>query len=384
MLLIPYRLDSIFTRIPVTNAAIVALTSLIFFFIPLSIIPSDVAASFVLRDWNLGEMVGSLFLHGGFFHLLGNMLFLFVFGNAICSAVGNAAYLFIYLFLGICASASHLLFSGGPAVGASGAINGIVGMVLVLYPVNKLHCFYFFFFPFAGWVKTGTFEIKCFWMIGLWFIFDILGAMIGAGHVAYWAHIGGFVVGVLIGLCLLAFKLVETFGPTLLTVFAGEGTDTTMYDLQDLRSMSTPKKTTWDTSVESSHDEWVKGFGGETHSSVETAVASTSKPSSEPYIAFRVLRLMQANDDLTCYFVNEGDDLEEVSLETSEGLTGEIQPSQSLPKKVPGWIKLHNLDQKKLEGLKVSISYRSSVGSRSHQFLTYRASQRIFAGDDHQ
>ena len=137
MMLIPYKLETTFTRIPYVNAALIVITSIIFF-LPEQIFPLADQEAFVLRDWEISGLLGNMFLHGGFMHLLGNMLFLWIFGNAICATVGNGAYGFLYICLGVIAAAVHLVVDGHPAIGASGAINGIVGMSLVLFPRNKI------------------------------------------------------------------------------------------------------------------------------------------------------------------------------------------------------------------------------------------------------
>lgn len=89
---------------------------------------------FFLDGWELKGIFGHMWLHAGFFHIAGNLLFLWVFGNAVCSKVGNFTYLLFYLCVGVFAAAAHLVFSGGTAIGASGAINGIVGMFLIFFP----------------------------------------------------------------------------------------------------------------------------------------------------------------------------------------------------------------------------------------------------------
>lgn len=189
MLLVPYKMETTFTRIPFANAAIIAVTSIIFFLPFTGIISIYDLEPLVLRDWDITQLIGSAFLHGGLFHLLGNMLFLWIFGNAICAAVGNIAYPFLYLFLAVFSGSTYLLMSTHPAIGASGAINGIVGMTLVLFPKNRIHTFYWFF------IIVGKFKTKTSWMILYWLAFDILGTIYGGDGVAHWAHIGGFVGG---------------------------------------------------------------------------------------------------------------------------------------------------------------------------------------------
>ena len=91
-----------------------------------------------LDGWGIKGLLGHMWLHGGFLHLFGNMWFLLIFGNAVCAKIGNLRYLLMYILFGISAGIVHLLFDGDPALGASGAINGVVGMYLVLFPENGI------------------------------------------------------------------------------------------------------------------------------------------------------------------------------------------------------------------------------------------------------
>jgi len=157
---------------------------------------------FVLQDWNLPGMIGHVFLHGGPLHLAGNMLFLWAFGNAVCAKLSNFTYLAVFFALAILSATVHLMFDGRPAIGASGAINGVVGLFLVYFPRNNIRCFEWFFFRF------GTFSVSSIWMILLWLLFDLWGAT-GEGRVAHFAHLGGLVAGVMIGLGSLVFDVVK-------------------------------------------------------------------------------------------------------------------------------------------------------------------------------
>jgi hypothetical protein len=144
-----------------------------------------------------------MWLHAGLLHLLGNLLFLWLFGNAVCSKIGNVFYLPVYIALGLIAAASHLIFNGGAAIGASGAINGIVGMYLVFFPENSMSCFFLLFF------RPIFFSISGFWMVLFWFAFDILGALMGTEGVAYIAHIGGFLGGFVLAVLMLKLKWIQ-------------------------------------------------------------------------------------------------------------------------------------------------------------------------------
>jgi membrane associated rhomboid family serine protease len=187
-------------RWPIANFVILAVL-LICYLLERAQIPDNIdrLAPFVLAKGNLPGLIGYIFLHGSILHLAGNMLFLWVFGNAICVKVGNLAYPFIFLALGAVAGIAHLSLNGAPAIGASGAINGIVGMFLVWFPTNSMSVFYLWIFG------MGTFHVRSYWMILFWLVFDVLGAVLSCGCLAYWAHVGGFAAG--FGLAVLLLKL---------------------------------------------------------------------------------------------------------------------------------------------------------------------------------
>ena len=143
-------------------------------------------------------LVTSMFLHGGWLHLIGNMWFLWIFGNNIEDSMGHLRFLLFYVLAGLAAAAGHIVSAPGsqiPMVGASGAISGIMGAYLVLYPrVRVLTLFIIVIFirviPIPAWV-----------MLGYWFLIQLLsgtGTAGGSGGVAFWAHIGGFLAGVVL------------------------------------------------------------------------------------------------------------------------------------------------------------------------------------------
>lgn len=201
MIVIPLEADVTIYRWPVVNLCLIAGITLFSIFAFSA--PEEAGLDgFVLRDFTVSNVLGHVLLHGGLMHLAGNMIFLWCFGNAVCAKVGNLAYPLIFLVLIVAASVIHLLFDGRPAIGASGAINGVVGLFLVYFPKNDIRCFWWFIWRF------GTFHVSSIWMILLWFAFDLWGAT-GEGRVAHFAHLGGFVAGVAIGFGTLLFHWVE-------------------------------------------------------------------------------------------------------------------------------------------------------------------------------
>ena len=137
----------------------------------------------------------SMFLHGGWLHLLGNMWFLWLFGNNVEDVMGHARFLAFYLICGFAAAAAQILIdptSAVPMVGASGAISGVMGAYVVLYPRVRVHTIVWFILLFKWTVPAWL-------MLGYWFLLQLIGAGLNpVGGVAVWAHIGGFVAGSLL------------------------------------------------------------------------------------------------------------------------------------------------------------------------------------------
>ncbi len=150
-------------------------------------------------------LITSMFMHGGIAHIFGNMLFLFIFGDNIEDRVGHFRYLIFYLVCGVLAGLSHVFvtvaLAGGdqasllvPSLGASGAISGVLGAYILLFPTNRV-------VVLLGWFAM---PMPAFLAIGLWFVFQlisglgVLGSGSQQGGVAYAAHIGGFIAGLIL------------------------------------------------------------------------------------------------------------------------------------------------------------------------------------------
>jgi membrane associated rhomboid family serine protease len=154
-------------------------------------------------------LLTSMFLHGGWMHLIGNMWFMWVFGNNIEDSMGHLRFVVFYLLTGLIASGAHILtsFSSGvPMVGASGAISGIMGAYIVLYPrVRVLTLIPIFFYIQIVALPAAV-------MLGFWFVFQLLSGFLSpglGGGVAFWAHVGGFAGGVVLIKLFERRKLVE-------------------------------------------------------------------------------------------------------------------------------------------------------------------------------
>ncbi|GAB4423224.1 MAG: rhomboid family intramembrane serine protease [Bacteroidia bacterium] len=211
--------DSIPTRrFPLINSILIGVNVLVFLFqvsldgaaleglirsfalVPADYLPQARAGQGLLYYYPL---LTNMFLHGGWLHLIGNVWTLYIFGDNVEDRMGRGRYLLFYLLAGVLAAATHLAFNWGspvPALGASGAIAGVMGAYLFLCPRSRvLMLIPIFYIPFF-------FRIPAFVYLIYWFVLQVLSgaaelfAPEATGGIAFWAHIGGFVAGVLLHL----------------------------------------------------------------------------------------------------------------------------------------------------------------------------------------
>jgi membrane associated rhomboid family serine protease len=146
-----------------------------------------------LPDW--ATLLTYAFLHADWMHLLSNMLFLWVFGDNIEDALGHVKYLVFYLACAAAAAGLHLLFNltgNGPLIGASGAVAGVMGAYVLLFPHARV-------FVLAKIVWFIPLPVPAFWMLGFWIATQFFYALVGSSEpVAWWAHIGGFLAGMVL------------------------------------------------------------------------------------------------------------------------------------------------------------------------------------------
>lgn len=211
--MIPIR-DTVPSKtIPVVNNTLIGI-NVVFFLVQLSqgpaqdhfiylygLVPAKFTDPRVSAYFSFGQQIVSLFtfmfLHGGFLHLIGNMWSLYIFGDNVEERLGPARYVAFYLLCGLASGATQLLFnpySNIPTIGASGAIAGVMGAYFILYPRSRiLTLIPIIFIP---WFV----EIPAFFFLGIWFVLQFLNAAGSSGHaggIAWWAHIGGFIFGIL-------------------------------------------------------------------------------------------------------------------------------------------------------------------------------------------
>lgn len=206
--MIPIR-DQIPTRrTPVVNYLLIGINILVFILIWLSgssqealveqfaMIPSHFADGITFRD--ILTIFTSMFMHAGLAHIAGNMLYLWIFGDNVEDSLGPIKYLLFYLAGGVLASVTHILTNPGsqlPTVGASGAIAAVLGAYLVLYPQSKIVTF----IPLGFFLRMTI--VPAVFVLGLWFVLQLFNGVLSLGQadvggVAFWAHIGGFIAGI--------------------------------------------------------------------------------------------------------------------------------------------------------------------------------------------
>ena len=157
-----------------------------------AVVPAEITAGV-----DLPTLITSMFLHGGWMHLLGNMLYLWIFGDNLEDTLGHVGFLLFYLLAGVAAALAQVAadpYSPVPMVGASGAIAGVLGGYLLLFPKAKVDVLFIFIVFFKVW------SIRAWIVLGVWFglqLYNGAGSGTGGG-VAYWAHAGGFVAGAIL------------------------------------------------------------------------------------------------------------------------------------------------------------------------------------------
>ncbi|QDU60919.1 Rhomboid family protein [Planctomycetes bacterium Pan216] len=240
---LPIGFDKVFERLPWVNVGLIAICTLVFlatiffpgvWFVLLMLFPGWAEFGLDIVDqegilFELPEKIGwayrpwtlvtYAFLHLEFLHLFGNMLFLFCFGSALNSELGQLRYLGFFLAGCIVSGLGHVLLSDAPVIGASGGVCAVTGMVAALYPRNDVRIgwlVWIFYF-----VRVGVFECPALVVVGAWFAFDLYGQFVGgdSSPVAYGAHLAGSLLGFGLGILMLKLGWVESDGHDLLSAY---------------------------------------------------------------------------------------------------------------------------------------------------------------------
>jgi membrane associated rhomboid family serine protease len=208
---IPLKDDIPSRTFPIVNYLLIAVNLLVFgfelslgnhldpFIYTHAVIPVQFVSVGLTAD-QIARLTATMFFHGGWLHVLGNMLYLWIFGDNVEDHMGHFKYLVFYLIVGCFASFAHIFSfpqSGVPLIGASGAIAGVLGAYLILYPRAKVLTLIFLF------IFIQVVPIPAVVFLGFWFLLQLLSGTAGmadqgAQSVAFWAHVGGFVAGMLL------------------------------------------------------------------------------------------------------------------------------------------------------------------------------------------
>lgn len=210
--MIPLRDDRPTRTFAFVTVAIVVVNGLVFwhelslgnssrsesFFATFALTPADLAHAPSLDTYR--TVFTSMFLHGGWMHIIGNMLYLWIFGNNVEDSVGHVKFIIFYLLCGAVAAAAQVAMapdSTVPMIGASGAVSGVLGAYLLLLPRARI----LILFPI--WIFWRTFYVPAILMLVFWFGMQLLSGlavrgMDDGGGVAFWAHVGGFIAGMLL------------------------------------------------------------------------------------------------------------------------------------------------------------------------------------------
>ncbi len=211
--MIPLRDDNPTVLWPIVTAALIIANTAAFFYelslepgrldaliYQMGMIPASLTQVYMPGTGGYFTVWTSMFLHGGWMHIIGNMLYLWIFGNNIEDSMGHLRFVFFYLLAGLAAAATHLALNPAstvPTIGASGAVSGVLGAYLVLFPHARIQTLLILGF-FIRLVYLPAWLLLIFW-IGLQLLNQASSVVdAGAGGVAYAAHIGGFAAGIIL------------------------------------------------------------------------------------------------------------------------------------------------------------------------------------------
>jgi membrane associated rhomboid family serine protease len=202
----PLRDDRPTYSAPIVTTLLIVACALVFFF-ELSL--DEYSRDYFINQYGLVPahmrpvtLVSSMFLHGGWMHIIGNMLFLWAFGKSLEDAMGHSKFLAFYMICGVAAGITHVFFNPSvtlPTVGASGAIAGVMGAYLVTFPRAKIHTLVFLF------IFVTMADIPAAFILVYWFLTQLFSGYgsiahthVTEGGVAWFAHIGGFITGMIL------------------------------------------------------------------------------------------------------------------------------------------------------------------------------------------
>ena len=216
LFILPINRDSDVANTPRAVIALIAVNCVVFLATFLSSSPAVIFRQYGFTPMHpqISTLFTAMFLHAGWLHLLGNMWFLWMFGKDVENSLGMWLFTLVYLTCGVGSGLFHLVFnlkSATPCVGASGAISGVMGCFLILFPKTDLDLAIYF-----GWFRIKTIQTHTTAAVGTWIgeqlVLGLLTQAVRFSSVAFWGHVGGFVVGIAAGLCFKRLVVLDTEG----------------------------------------------------------------------------------------------------------------------------------------------------------------------------
>ncbi|MBN2136301.1 MAG: rhomboid family intramembrane serine protease [Sedimentisphaerales bacterium] len=180
-------------EMPLGNYIIILLASVTFLLQFTFDYNQEYLTGLILQDWSFTAIIGHMWLHTGLIHIISNIVILWIFGRHVCRKMGNANYILAYIAVGLASAMIHIIYDGRPAIGASGAIMGILGMHVVL-------CF-------------KRFSMAGPWIVLVWYLLNVTVGILKSTPTAYLAHAGGFVSGIILASSLVILNIVEQEEP---------------------------------------------------------------------------------------------------------------------------------------------------------------------------
>ncbi len=200
-MIIPIRTDRRLQHTPWVNYALIFINVAIFLLTRHQLGSASVFRFMLNPQFPaIDQFITYQFLHAGWMHLIGNMLFLYIFGNSVEDRLGKVGYLAFYLAGGVMAGFGHAMLESSPVLGASGSVAAVSGAYLALFPKSNVTILYFFFL-------IGFIELPSMWLIGFYIAQDLFFELMGGGRVAYLAHLAGYAFGFATGIGLLKVRL---------------------------------------------------------------------------------------------------------------------------------------------------------------------------------
>ncbi len=364
-MIIPLKLEIEFNQQPISNYILIIITSVVFL-LTLSSSITDIFEYLMKGRFNPVGLIGSIFMHNTILHLALNMLLVFVFGNAVCNVFGNSVYPMVYIILGVIASVIYLLFGNNPAVGARGAINGLMGLVLVWFPKNEMTFFFFF----------STLRVKIIYGILFYIVLGLVGILLFSGaDLSHVARFGGLVSGMVIGLILDKFKFVFIQETTLMDILTKTKKEKKIesknyYGLQDIESEIELEEELSKINFTPMYEMGKNGLQTENVEVLQEAIPK-----------FRVLRTVKSEYEVKCFIINEGDTITNVSAKSSGGIICEIFPAKEFKSNDTGVLKF-NAPTSSETKITIFIIYDNSKDINQTEFIYDPALNKILLAEE--